>query len=691
VAGLDPAPRRMARRVLLAALALAWNMCAAAADEAHRPGLPETGAGDVDLEEIVRLTPERAGPMVAAYGSEVRGGTVAERGRFLVLSCELRHRLGRHAEALALCEQAIRLGQDNGDADLRARGLLGKAAALVGMNDSIQSHRLIREAEHLAATSGDTDLRVRAMLAAGEAVAEEGNFPPALEKIQSAVTLARHHGAPLLMIAALRSLGDLHNRMRENGKAHAVLEEGMAIARRIDSPGRLAVLQTVEYGVAVDSGDLQRGLKALLSALALQRQIGAGPMIATTLVNLSDCYLKLHDYHNALAYGRQGLESARRLNDDGLAATANLNIGEAYLAMGRVVDGKKRIEQAMTWYERNGNKPDLQSVLLEYGTALERAGDLNGALAAYHRERALSDELFEQRRQAAVLELQAKYESDRRQGQIAQLRQENQLKSTEIDNRLLQQRGWWLLALVLALATVVVGLLYRKVRQAYAQLEEKNLELEQQSVRDPLTGLYNRRHFQEFMRDYAGLRQDGERRRAGAADEDTVSAIFLLDVDHFKQINDTHGHGAGDAMLREIAAALRDILRETDMIVRWGGEEFLAFLPAVPRHRLDEVALRLLAGIPQRSVTVQGTVLSARVSIGFAPFPLAPGIDMSWERAVNIVDMALYLAKGHGRNRAYGVGDLVRVGPDVLEDIELDLERAWRDGAVELSVVTGPA
>jgi diguanylate cyclase (GGDEF)-like protein len=169
-----------------------------------------------------------------------------------------------------------------------------------------------------------------------------------------------------------------------------------------------------------------------------------------------------------------------------------------------------------------------------------------------------------------------------------------------------------------------------------------------------------------------------------------AGAIFLLDVDHFKHINDTWGHGAGDAVLREVAAALRNILRETDMIVRWGGEEFLAFLPALPRDRLDEVARRLLAGIPAHAVEYQGHTLSARVSIGFAPFPMVQGHDtISWERAVNIVDMALYLAKGNGRNRAYGIGKLLKPDSSSLAGIEQDLEQAWRKGQVELSIVTG--
>jgi diguanylate cyclase (GGDEF)-like protein len=166
--------------------------------------------------------------------------------------------------------------------------------------------------------------------------------------------------------------------------------------------------------------------------------------------------------------------------------------------------------------------------------------------------------------------------------------------------------------------------------------------------------------------------------------------MFLLDVDHFKNINDTYGHGAGDAVLREIADALRDILRETDMIVRWGGEEFLAFLPAVPRGSLDDVARRLLSGIPARTIDYQGVQLSVNVSIGFAPFPLAPGgKSMSWERAVNLVDMALYLAKGHGRNRAYGVQGFAHETGMTMEQIEQDIEAAWRAGSVELSVVQG--
>jgi diguanylate cyclase (GGDEF)-like protein len=639
------------------------------------------------IQDVTRFTPLRALPMLSRLEQESRAAPLREKAAFIDLSARTHNNLGHQQLASKLCDEVIQLGRQHADNAVVARGMLAKGYVLFAMNELSQSHELIWQAEKLAAGSSDMDLRVRVMISSGQSYAEDGNFPLALPKLETATALARQSGNPMLMTIAYNALAYLYNQMREHEKGFDALKEAYLAAEHIDSPGRLATLKNTEYALAVDSGQLDRGQKALLAAIELERKIGAGPMVATSLVNLSDSYLKQHDYRNALSYAQQALEQARLINKDSSIATARTNIGEAYLGLGRMAEGKKYLLEAMAWYEKQGDKPSLQAFLSEYGDALERAGDLAGALQAYHRERTLSNELFETRRQKAMVELQEKYEADKRQRQIELLRQENQVKSTEIDNRRLQQRVWWLLAVVFALSAVIVYFLYRKVRHANAQLEEKNLELKQQSARDPLTGLYNRRHFQEFMRGHPEIEQRGASSKGG---DEVVSALYLLDVDHFKHINDSYGHGAGDAVLREIADGLRDILRETDMIVRWGGEEFLAFLPAVPRASLDDVARRLLTGIPARTIEYQGVTLSVNVSIGFAPFPLAPGgKSMSWERAVNLVDMALYLAKGHGRNRAYGVQGFAHETQMTMEEIEQDIEAAWRAGSVDLSIVQG--
>ena len=653
---------------------------ATAADDSPAP----LGARLEELRELGRFVPDKALAILLRMETEAGTAGVADKAEFLSQMCQARLKIGQHRRALEVCDDLIVFARQNNNDVALAKGLLMKSYVAFAMGDQTAAHQLAREAEKIANGTADYGLKLRATITAGDTYAEEGNFPLALAKLESAAAMAREDGQPVNMVMALNALAKLYDRMREYDKGFATLAEAMPFAEMSDSPGRVPTLRSAEYGLAMDSGQPARAVAALLAALKLERKIGATSMVFYTLVNLSDSYLKARDYPQALHYAEQVITEAHALGDPRLEAVAQVNVGYAYLGMGRLAEGKEAVERALAAFDRAGNKLDLQEVLLEYGQALERAGDLQGSVAAYHRERKLSNELFKKRRQKAMMDVQAKYEGDRKERQIELLRRENQVKSTELDNRRLQQRIWWLLAVVFGLAAAIVGILYNKIRHANAQLHVKNIELKQQSVRDPLTGLYNRRHFQDFMAGFVPPDQ------SGAEDDDTVGAIFLLDVDHFKHINDGHGHAAGDAVLKMISAALGDILRETDMIVRWGGEEFLAFLPAVPRGTLDEVARRVLTGIGGRSAQHHGQSIAANVSIGYAPYPLAPGgTVLPWERAVNLVDMALYLAKSHGRNRAYGVKDFANFEQTSMEEIEENLEQAWRAGFVDLSVVLG--
>ncbi len=268
-----------------------------------------------------------------------------------------------------------------------------------------------------------------------------------------------------------------------------------------------------------------------------------------------------------------------------------------------------------------------------------------------------------------MLELQGRYESDKRKREIELLNRERDLQSAELRNRELEQRVWWSLAAVFGLSFFVIAVLYHKLRATNRLLAQKNAALFQQSSRDPLTALYNRRHFQEFIRD---LPTPTDRRRGPG--ESAVQALLLIDIDHFKQINDRHGHAAGDAVLMAVAQRLRDTLRETDMIVRWGGEEFLVFVPVAPIDRMDEI-------VHDIHVTA---------SIGYLPMPLPPdNLRLNWDGAIRLVDKALYMAKTQGRNRAYGIAALNARGSDPEHGVKGDLETAWREGVVELRLLLG--
>jgi diguanylate cyclase (GGDEF)-like protein len=128
----------------------------------------------------------------------------------------------------------------------------------------------------------------------------------------------------------------------------------------------------------------------------------------------------------------------------------------------------------------------------------------------------------------------------------------------------------------------------------------------------------------------------------------TPLSISILDIDHFKKVNDTYGHTTGDETLRRVAARLRELIRHPDVIGRYGGEEFLIVLPNSEARAAAEQASRLCRDIRNTKIEANNHVLSVTVSVGIAQFKIG---QESWEGFLNRADEALYQAKNNGRDR----------------------------------------
>jgi diguanylate cyclase (GGDEF)-like protein len=195
----------------------------------------------------------------------------------------------------------------------------------------------------------------------------------------------------------------------------------------------------------------------------------------------------------------------------------------------------------------------------------------------------------------------------------------------------------WVAVIGFALGGLLAALLFSRLLVSRTRLASANAALERLSRVDPLTGLHNRRHLEEVLR---ALVSAGRR-------HDLSFAVLLIDIDHFKRVNDRYGHRIGDEVLRATAATIDGDLREEDAVARWGGEEFLVALPGAGRECAEATAERIRAGVAAAEVEVaDGDPISVTVTIGVAIWTDGP-----FEQAVERADAALYLGKAAGRDR----------------------------------------
>jgi diguanylate cyclase (GGDEF)-like protein len=215
--------------------------------------------------------------------------------------------------------------------------------------------------------------------------------------------------------------------------------------------------------------------------------------------------------------------------------------------------------------------------------------------------------------------------------------------------------GWFALALAALGLAVMSG--RRRARVKLALLERETLRRD--SLTDPLTGLYNRRFLVAWLeQEVPRVLRDYHAHGAAAAESGADLLLLLIDIDHFKSINDRHSHAMGDRVLSRIAAVLKEQIRGSDLAVRWGGDEFLVVTRSSRRSRAADSAERLRAAVEALGASLAADGGPAcTLSIGFAAFPFLPHEPgaLSWEQTLDLADHALRITKRRQRNSFTGL------------------------------------
>ena len=674
--GAAPALRRRARAVLaglgllLAAAGASASACAPAAHLAPAEQL-------LELERDGRAQPRPCAAQLATLAASGRLDAVG-RVEALLLQGWLLAGLSDHAGAEAVARQLDQAAAAGAPPLAGASALLVRARLAEQSGDTPQAGVLVDQAQaRLPADAGVLN-RLRFTSTQSHIRNSASRLEEAIRLDHQALKLADALALPWRQAEVRNDLAYSYHQAGQMEQARKLSGEAMAFARQSGDAITLAHGYTVQ-GIILDAvGDKVAEKDSLQLALDWARRAGAKYEESLYLANLADHFLKKGDYATALRHAQAALPLTRELKNLGGETVALANIGLAQIALHDIEAGKRNLRASIDIDERRGSITGVSDSYAEMAQYLERAGDARGAIEAWHQHRALAGQILARDQQQAILEIQEQFDTERRARELALLQREGGLKTEALRARELEQRLSWLVAAcgALALGLVLIGV--HRVRQANRQLARSNALLKRQAEIDPLTGLANRRHLQDAMC------------RLGA-DGGFVGTVFLADLDHFKRINDRHGHAAGDAVLVEVAQRLRTMLRDADLIVRWGGEEFLVIVRALDAEAVQALAQRMLDVVAGTPCLHEGRPIGTTVSIGYATFPIEPGLlSVSWERAIGLVDTAMYLAKAHGRNRAYGVRMLQAQDEQQLEAVGRALETAWLAGEVTLTPLRGP-
>jgi diguanylate cyclase (GGDEF)-like protein len=241
-----------------------------------------------------------------------------------------------------------------------------------------------------------------------------------------------------------------------------------------------------------------------------------------------------------------------------------------------------------------------------------------------------------------------------------------------------------------------------KLRREKAFLEQlvakRTQQLREASLTDPLTGLRNRRFILEVLQNdisafisFKNYQLHAKNQRGKNA-ENAVFGLFLMDIDFFKKVNDTYGHDAGDRVLKQFAAILKDSVRQDDAVMRVGGEEFLVVLKKTIPEYLPIFAAKILKKVAAMPFAIGGgTTILKTCSIGYTSFPFykeQPSL-FTFEQCTMIADLGLFHAKNHGRNQGVCLqaGSRIPSGEEIIQKTVTSLEFALQEGYLQIDNV----
>ena len=492
----------------------------------------------------------------------------------------------------------------------------------------------------------------------GVALVDMEAYQPALEHYLTALAASETAGEPIESAKTAGNLGILYVSLGEFDKARQYHERSLAgfeaagfkpgVAGALINLGAVAAKFGQQAIAAGEADRARREHEALLEhnerALVLFAELGNERGKAYAISNIGLALDRLGQPRRALVEHERSLALRRQIGDVFGIANSQLSIVGTKTALGRHAEAMAALDEAAAVIPAESF--NLQKEVAEHRVRIAEARrDFAAALAAQREVTRLTALIADADQRTQIAALQDRFDADQAAREIDLLRSNAHIADLQLQRQRLVTRLSVLIA-VLAIGLLLVLLSRFRIRAASAR------QLAIVARTDDLTGLPNRRHLMELMQ-YEQTRVN----RGGRS-----FCLLMADLDDFKEINDRHGHDAGDIVLREVAHRLREAVRKQDTVARWGGEEFLLLLPESDKAGALVLADKLRWRIASAPFRIGNADAPATITLTLGCSEYQPGSDLN--DCIREADAALYEGKHQGKNRTavHAVGSTPMAG-----------------------------
>lgn len=523
----------------------------------------------------------------------------------------------------------------------------------------------------------------------GVVLEKMGQYEEAAQAHHSALEINYELGDDSGVASALYNLGDIRRSMGDAELALGYFKQVLELDLKSGRAKDIAYSNHKIGFVLLTQGKYKQARVHILEALTIFQEIETPRDTDWALTSLAQLEMEEGNLEKAKEMVLGVIERAIDNQYNSLLVDAYLVAAEVTFRLGEADESLKFIEAGLL--QAQLNKERHQEAVLERlrVKVLLKQESLQQAFLALQRQKELDDEILNEKRLTSIASVQAQTEFIRRAHQIELLEKESALQQAAIEKETLSRNTWLITVVGIS---IVLFLLYGRIMQfrhtkkleqevdtRTLQLEEANKELVQAyremeaiSLTDKLTGIKNRRFLEKQIgADLEQSQRQYQNWRTGkmGLPKQADIVMFMIDVDNFKDVNDVFGHGAGDRVLIQLTERMAKVFRQSDYLVRWGGEEFVAVARFIDRKDASALAQRMLEAVSEELFELTDRInQELTCSIGYASYPLMleDNIDKHWHGLISMADACLYAAKYSGKNSWIGAEKLLD------KDLELD-------------------